>query len=346
MTARPFLRILLGPTASGKERVALRAAGSLGAEIVSVDSMKIYRGLAVGTAQPTAEDLARVPHHALALVPPTESFSVREYLARAEAAIAAIAARGRPVLLSGGTPLYYKALLAGLFDGPPADEALRAELGARAAREGPETLHAELARVDPAAAKRLHPNDLRRVVRALEVHRLTGEPISDRQVQWTEADGAPPGGADSGSAPGMPSDPPPGAEPGRRYPAALVGLRWGRAELEKRIRARVARMLDAGLLAEAREVWRQRETLARTPLQAVGYKEFFPHFAGERTLDEAVETLVRNTKRLAKAQMTWFRRWDVDWIDRAPGDDERAVAAEAVRLWSARAAASGKESSA
>lgn len=182
--ARPFLRILLGPTASGKEQLALALAERLGGEIVSVDSMKIYRGLDIGTAKPSAARRGRVPHHALDFLPPTASCSVAEYVARAEGAIRRIVARGRVPILSGGTALYYKGLLEGIFPGPGEDPVERARWKAYARQHGPAALHARLAEVDSLAAAKLHPNDVRRVVRALEIRAITGRPLSERQTQW------------------------------------------------------------------------------------------------------------------------------------------------------------------
>ncbi len=310
---RPFLRILLGPTCSGKERLALACAERLGGEIVSVDSMKLYRGLDVGTAKPAAADRARVPHHCLDLVDPGAEFSVARYLEAAEAAIAAIAARGRPVVLSGGSALYYKALLEGLFPGPGADPEVRAVLREQAAQEGPEVLHARLAELDPAAAARIHPRDLRRLVRALEVHSLTGRPIGEWQQEWQR-------GARDTTA-------------GWRYPAAVVGLDWPREELYRRIHERVDRMLAAGLLEEARGVYERRAELGRTPLQAVGYKEFFPYFAGELPLAEAVELLKKNTRHLAKSQLTWFRKFPVAWLPMSPELTPEAAVPAVLRRW-------------
>jgi tRNA dimethylallyltransferase len=176
--------ILTGPTGSGKSRLALEVAERLGAEIVSMDSMALYRGMDVGTAKPSRADRGRVPHHLLDVLDPWESASVAWWLGRAADCCRDIAGRGRRPLLVGGTPLYLKALLFGLFDGPPADESVRRRLAAEAERDGREALHDRLARVDPACAGRLHPNDLRRVIRALEVWELTGRPISAWQTQW------------------------------------------------------------------------------------------------------------------------------------------------------------------
>lgn len=308
---RPTITIILGPTASGKEAAAFILAQRLQAEIVSVDSMKIYRRLDIGTAKATPAQRAAVPHHCLDMVDPEREFSVAEYQAAADQAIADIASRGRPVILSGGTALYYKALLEGLFEAPQKDEALREELKAFAAREGNAALYARLVEVDPAAAAKLHENDIRRVVRALEIVTLTGEPISARQREWSGFhDGA---GGFCGEL---------------RYNARMFKLEWERAELWKRIETRVARMVEAGIEAEARQVWQERERLSRTPLQAVGYKEFFPYFAGEQTFAQAVEQLVINTRHLAKSQTTWFRKFPGTAVMLRPGMTAEEVACE------------------
>lgn len=313
-TPPPFLRLLLGPTASGKESVALACARSYGTDIISVDSMKVYRGLDIGTAKPSPAIRREITHHCLDLADPLVSFTVADFITAAEAAIGRVAAAGKKPLLSGGTALYYKNLLEGMFAGPPADAGLREELNRRAQAEGPAALHAELARVDPAAAEKIHPHDLRRIIRALEVAHHTGRPISSLQTQW-----------ERGAQATGPRD--------FRYPCALVGLAWPREELYRRIEARVDAMLAAGLLEEARGVFHERRRLGHGPLQAVGYKEFFPHFAGQSTLAEAVTRLKQNSRQLAKSQLTWFRKFPCAWVEmtaaRAPAD----AAAEVMAIW-------------
>src|SRR4051812_29034123 len=185
-TLSPGTLILTGPTGSGKSALGVALAERLGAEIVSMDSMALYRGMDIGTAKPTAAERRRVPHHLIDVLDPWESASVAWWLERAAACCRAIEERGKRVLLVGGTPLYLKALLHGLFDGPGRDPAIRERLTREAETTGLQALHARLARVDPAAAARLHPNDLRRVIRALEVWEITGQPISARQRQWPQ----------------------------------------------------------------------------------------------------------------------------------------------------------------
>jgi tRNA dimethylallyltransferase len=279
--------VLTGPTGSGKSRLALDLAGRLGAEIVSMDSMALYRGMDVGTAKPSADERRRVPHHLIDVLEPWESASVAWWLGRAAACCRDVLARGRRPLFVGGTPLYLKALLLGLFEGPPADAALRGRLAEEAGRLGRQALHDRLARVDPAGAARLHPNDLRRVIRALEVWELTGRPISAWQTQWTTPSGG--GGA--------------GAEEGPR----VLWLDRPREVLYRRIDERVGRMIDAGLVEEVRALRRLGRPLSREAAQALGYKEMFAYLDGRAGLEETVRLIQTRSRRFAKRQLTWFR---------------------------------------
>jgi tRNA dimethylallyltransferase len=276
--------ILTGPTASGKSAVGLELASSLGAEILSVDSMKVYRRMDIGTAKPTSADRARVPHHLIDLREPWESYTVHDYVRDADRAAADVASRGGRVLMEGGTPLYIKAFLEGLFEGPPPDEELRARLGAEAKERGLGELHARLARVDPVAAGRIHPNDERRIVRALEVHEQTGVPISSLQTQ-------------SGAT-----------RPGVR--ARLFALERPKEEIRARISARIDRMLDLGFLEEARALLDVKPALG-----AVGYRELWAHLEGEISLDEARGRIRTETWRFVRRQLTWLRSFqDVVWF--------------------------------
>lgn len=280
--------ILTGPTGSGKSDLGVELAERLGAEIISMDSMALYRGLDIGTAKPGPELRSRVPHHLLDVVEPWESASVAWWLDRAAACCHEIEARGKRVLLVGGTPLYLKALLFGLFDGPPANAALRRRLEEEAAGLGRSALHARLAQVDPTSATRLHVNDLRRVVRALEVWELTGKPLSAWQTQW--------------SAPSLTSR----TEPVPAEPVLYLDL--PRTELYARINARVRRMFDAGLVEEARAVRQLPRPLSREAAQALGYKEVFAYLDGKATLDETIAQVQTHTRQFARRQLTWFRR--------------------------------------
>ena len=271
--------VLTGPTGSGKTALALDLAGQFDAEIVSADSMTLYRRLNIGTAKPTADELARVPHHLVSVLDPWESASVAWWLDAADRACRAIRGRGKRPLFVGGTPFYLKALACGLFDAPPSDPALRAKLEADAAAD-PLGMHARLAVCDPRAAARLHPNDVRRVARALEVFALTGRPISDLQATW--------GG------------PPPN-------PLNCVVLDWPREQLYARIDRRVEAMLAAGWLDEVRRLDDLPRPLSREAGQALGYAELWAVLRGEVTSEAAEAMIKTRTRQFAKRQLTWFR---------------------------------------
>jgi len=304
------LYFIVGCTAVGKGAVARELAGRAGAHIISADSMKIYRRMDIGTAKPSPKLRAEIPHYCIDIVEPSESFSVAQFVARADAAVRQAEAAGAVALAVGGTGLYVKALSEGLFDAPGADERVRAELNARAQAEGADSLHAELARIDPRAALRIDPNDRRRIIRALEVHRSTGRAISDLQRQW-----------DTGRM---------------RYDCTFVGLRRDKTDLHRRINARVKRMIDAGLAEEVEALLAEPAGLSDQAARAVGYAEMIAHLRGDMTLPETVERIKINTRRLARKQRTWHRRFrDVHWIDLAPDDTTEKIAScilERVRL--------------
>ena len=292
---------ILGCTASGKGALGRELAGRLGGQIVSVDSMKVYRRMDIGTAKPPQNVRAEIPHYCIDVAEPGEGFSVAEYLRHADRSIEAVAAAGAVPLAVGGTSLYIKALAEGLFEGPSADPDLRAALSRRAAADGLAALHAELRRIDPQAAGRIHPNDEKRIVRALEVHQLTGRPISELQKQW-----------DAGV---------------RRYDCVFIGLRRGKDDQSRRINARVKRMVQAGLRDEVAALLAEPKGLADQAAQAVGYAEMIAHLRGQVSLHEAVERIKVNTRRLAKRQRTWQRRFgDVQWFDVAPVDGAEDIA--------------------
>ena len=276
--------------------------------------MKVYRGLDIGTGKPAHAIQETVPFHLLDVVDPNESFSLARYLERARAALEEIRARGRPALFVGGTPLYLRGLLYGIFEGPAADWALRGELMQRAQERGPEVLHEELRKLDPATADRLHPRDLVRVIRALEVARVSGRPISSHQRQY-------PAGRKAG-------DPAPAAAVAHR----MVALRRGDADLKERIRRRVARMFAAGLLDEVRAVL-EGPGFSRSAQKAIGYREAIEHLKGARPLGETMELIERNTWRMARKQRAWLKSFPaVQWLDVAADEPAEATADKVRRL--------------
>lgn len=272
---------LTGPTAGRKTEVGVALAQRLGAEIVSMDSMALYRGMDIGTAKPTPREQQMVKHHLIDILEPHEEFSVAAYLAAAERAADAIRSRGAEVLFVGGTPLYLKALLRGLFQGPPADWELRSRLEEEAARLGPEAFHQRLAEVDPQSARWIHPHDTRRIVRALEVYTKTGLPISAHQRQF---------------AVGLPAE-----------ACRVFVLDWSKEQLGCRIDDRVERMFAAGLVEETRRLLGGPRPLSKTASQALGYREVIEHLEGRRGLEETVALVKTHTRQFAKRQRTWFR---------------------------------------
>jgi len=302
------LRVLCGPTACGKSAVALSLAREQGAEILSVDSMKLYRGLDIGTGKPAPAVLAAVPHHLISVREPWESFSVAEFLRQAEAVIAGCAQRGVPLLAEGGTALYLKALSEGLFAGPGRDQKLRAALESEAAVIGTPRLHERLAGIDPQAAGKILPSDLRRIVRALEVHALTGQPISRWQAQWgqvrTDLD------------------------------VRLACLRLPRGLLYARIDERVDSMLAAGWVAECQRLLALPQPLSREAAQALGYNTLFKHLRGEMTLAAARTRICFDTHHFARRQLGWFKRLPkLVFVDVAADEPPETIAERVVRAW-------------
>ena len=286
MAPRPLA--IVGPTASGKTEVAIAVAERLGAEICSVDSMLVYRGMDVGTAKPTADQRARVPHHLLDLAEPSERFTVARFRSIARETLAELAVRGIPALLVGGSGLYLRAVVDDLAF-PPEDGAIRTALEGEAAAVGAERLHARLADLDPVAATRIEPRNVRRTVRALEVAAATGRPFSSFAEAW------------------------------ERYPPEHVraaGIRLDPDLVAERIRRRVDAMLERGWLDEVRALVARGSGGWLTSTQAIGYSELAQHLEGRLTLEDAVDTTVRRTKNLARRQMAWFRRDPrIEWFD-------------------------------
>lgn len=293
------LLVVTGPTASGKTRLAVELCLQNGGEVVSADSMQVYRGMAIGTAKPTPEEMQGVPHHLLDFLEPEQSFSVAEYVALAHKEIADIARRGRLPVLCGGTGLYISALVDHLeFTRMERSPQVRAELEALVRERGNQAAWEELRACDPKLAATLHPNNIGRILRALEVYRLTGVPMSQHQAESRRS----------------PSP----------YALCMLGLTFAdRQLLYRRIEARVEEMLAAGLLEELQAL--SARALSPTAQQAIGYKEFAAYRQGEETLPEAVARLKMQTRRYAKRQLSWLRRdGRIEWIycDKLPGYNE------------------------
>jgi tRNA dimethylallyltransferase len=301
-SAKPIL-IIAGPTAVGKTDASILLAQESGAEVVSADSMQIYRGMDIGTAKPTLEQRRLVYHHLIDIAEPNQPYSVGDYLRDARAAIDGILTSGGVPVVVGGTGLYIRALMRGLFHGPPADLELRERLLQRESEGQPGTLYSDLVKVDPEAAIKIHPNDLRRTVRALEVYYLRDRKLSDFQREHAFGD--------------------------RPYQFRLVFLVRSRNELYPRIEQRVDRMIAGGLEAEVKGLMDRGYSPDIASMQGLGYKHFIDHFLGRTSRDEAVALLKRDTRRYAKRQFTWFRRepealWiDITGLDHAQGIAER-----------------------
>ena len=282
MLKKPKILAIVGPTASGKSALAETLAARLDGEVVSCDSMQVYRDMNIGTAKPDAATLAKVPYHLLDVADPAEDFSMVAYLEAAERAVQDILQRGKLPILCGGTGLYLDAFLRGMPESPGGDAALREALTARAAEEGNEAIHAELAKVDPASAAATHPSNLRRVIRALEIYLTTGV----TKTEWDRRS----------------------REQPMRYDATVLYLCYESRELlYHRIDTRVDQMLEMGLVEETRGLLaRGVFEASRTAAAAIGYKELLPYLRGECTLEEAVAALKQATRRYAKRQITWF----------------------------------------
>jgi tRNA dimethylallyltransferase len=301
------LLVILGPTGSGKSALAVAVARRTGAEILSVDAMQVYQEMNIGTAKPSLAEQCEIRHHLLDWVRPDETFSVARFVGLAQTVIADCAAQRVPLVACGGTPLYFKSLFYGLFEGPAADAGVRERLGALSGEE----LHEKLKLADPIAAARIHVADRKRLVRALEVFELTGKPISSFQTDWESASAA-------------------------RYPAVWIGLRWETADLNRRLNARAKDMIAAGWVEEVAELARRFPTLSATAGEATGYRVLLEHLNGRISLEEAIEQIKIATRQLARRQMKWFRRFpEVHWL---AGDSplEENVG-EVMRVWEAAA---------
>lgn len=308
MSRRLFL---LGPTASGKTGLGVRLARRWGGEVLSLDSMLVYRGMDLGTAKPTVEERDGVPHHLIDCVAPSESYSVARYVEAAAAAEAEVRARGKLPIYVGGTTMWFKALVHGLLATPEIPAEVRAELEAQADCErGLENLCLELQQVDSEAAERIHPSDRQRILRALEVFRATGRPLTAWQQEWGAAEQI--------------------GEP-------TVVLRWPRPELHARIEQRFEIMLQAGLLDEIRGI-QESGGFSPTARKAIGYRQLLDYLDGSCTLEEAVTVAVRATKVLVRRQTTWLRSFpDVRWLDVSAAEEAESVLRRALAEFGADA---------
>ena len=293
---------VIGPTATGKTALGVALAERFGGEIISADSMQLYKGLTVGTAKVTPEETHGIPHHAVDLLEPDQPFSVADFTALAGRLEADLSARGKLPILVGGTGLYVQSFLYGVrFTAEKTPDGLREQLAAELKEKGPAAMYAELQTADPEAAAAIHPNNQVRVLRALEHYRATGKKLSEQK------------------AASLPPEKP--------YRSLILGLDFpDRAQLYHRIDLRVDRMMEQGLLDEAKLVYDNRGRF-KTAAQAIGYKEFFPYFAGESDVGPCVEKLKQASRNYAKRQLTWFRHMeDVVWLDAsAPDVQERAA---------------------
>ena len=289
MDVKQKLLVIIGPTAVGKTKLSIELAKRFNGEIVSGDSMQIYKGMDIGTAKIKAEEMEGVPHHLIDIKDPSESFSVAEFQALVRAKINDIDERGKIPIIVGGTGLYIQSVLYDYqFSEIPADDAFRKELEQKARQMGNEALHKDLGEVDPDSARLLHPNNLRRVIRALEIYHCTGKTMAE----WQK-----------------------GQKHDLVYNAAIVGLTMEREKLYERINTRVDLMMNEGLLAEVRRFYEKGLRDCQS-IQAIGYKEFYVFLDGKVSLETAIENLKQNSRRYAKRQFTWFHnKMNVEWFD-------------------------------
>ena len=286
MEKKPLI-VIGGPTGVGKTELSLKLAEKIGGEIISADSMAVYKSMDIGTAKPNVEDRKRIKHYLIDVVEPNETFSIKQFIDLADKAVKEIWQRGKVPIVVGGTYMYIHPFLYGLAETPPGNWDLRNRLYQRAEREGKEKLWEELLKVDPLYASKIHPNDLRRIVRALEVYQLTGKPYSSFHNNWENA------------------------KP--RYPYLGVFLYRPWESQYRRIVNRVWDMVREGLLGEILELLHKGFKDAITSPQAIDYKEFIPYFEGKKTLIECIEDTIRHTKEQAKRQLRWFKRYK-DWL--------------------------------
>lgn len=293
--------VLTGPTASGKSSVAVCLAERFNAEILSLDSIAVYRGMDIGTAKPTSEDCDRIAHHLIDVVDPDQDFSVACYLRSAHLKVKELKSRGKTAIFVGGTPMFLKGVLRGFDTGPPADWEFRKAVEADVEKYGADALRERLQQVDPLAAHRIGANDVRRMIRALEVARHTGHPISHRQQQFDC-------GRDASSC-------------------CVFALQWPRQELHQRINERVDQMFTAGLVDEIRGLLDGYQSLSRTAAQAVGYREVIEWIESGGNLDQTIEEVAAHTRQLARRQETWLRSFtEIRYLEAGEPFDPESMA--------------------
>jgi tRNA dimethylallyltransferase len=298
--------LILGVTAGGKGKLAFELAKKLDAEIISIDSMKVYRRMDIGTAKPAIEFRNQIKHHLVDVVEPSEPFSVDTFLNLTDQAVKEIQSKNKPVVAVGGTAMYIKALLYGIFEGPGTDENIRKQLKDQITQLGLPELHKKLAAVDPESANRIHQNDEKRIIRALEVYELTGKPISNFQQQFN-------------------------AEPKDDW--LVIGLQRDKTDASSRINARVKKMIEQGLVDEVKSLLTEEKPLSMQARCAIGYAEIINYLQGNEDLEKSIEQIKINTRRFAKAQRTWFKTFRfVNWIDLAPDDKVDQVLARALEI--------------
>ena len=301
------LWVLTGPTACDKTEIGFTVAQKIKGEIVSADSMLFYRGMDIGTAKPSPGMRELVPHHFIDIIDPWESYSVGRYVDDVESLIGDTDSKDRKFLIVGGSPLYIKGLVDGIFNGPAADWDIRRELEELAGEKGNQHVHNILQKIDPVKAVELHPNNLRRIIRAIEVYRITGQPISELQEQYKLAR--------------------------KGYQLKIMCIAREREDIYWRINERVETMFDKGLVDEVRSLLNAPRNLSKQAKQALGYKEVIQYLNGGLTLDEVKEMVKQSTRRFAKRQMTWFRSFpDIQWLEADEYEGKGSISDEIITL--------------
>ncbi|MCK4913596.1 MAG: tRNA (adenosine(37)-N6)-dimethylallyltransferase MiaA [Planctomycetes bacterium] len=299
--------LILGTTGSGKGQLAFNLAKTINAEIISVDSMKVYRRMDIGTAKPSIERQNQIKHHLIDVVEPSDSFSVAAFLEMASQKTNQLNKDNKSIIAVGGTALYIKAMLYGLFEGPGTNEQIRKKLQTKAKNEGVENLYLQLEAIDPETAEKIHQNDTKRVIRALEVYELTGKPISTFQKQWEK--------------------------PAHNW--TIVGLRREKLDASSRINKRVKRMFDEGLVDEVKSLLNEDKPLSQQAGCAIGYAEIINYLQDKTNLEETTELIKKNTRKLAKGQRTWFKTFEnVNWLDVKSEDTAEDIFENAKKLLS------------